>query len=54
MRYEEELMDIGVKHERERIKNIINMLGTHTTHSEQCLPIHKLIRDITNKIDNNE
>jgi hypothetical protein len=50
MKYEEELMDIGVKHERERIIRLIQALSSHSTHSEACMKIHKFADDLLGAI----
>lgn len=57
MRYEEELMEIGVKHERDRIIKLIDdMDNAHMTHSEKCLKQHSFAEKLVNRIKeaNNE
>lgn len=50
MKYEEELMHIGVLHERQRIVNLIQALSSHSTHSEACMKIHKFAEDLLGAI----
>ena len=51
MRYEEELMEIGVQDERARIIALIEeMDNQHITHSEKCLKMHWFAEKVILKI----